>query len=601
MAIVPLDRVYLLAPAKEREELLAALQSLGVMHLSPRNGASLTPLAPEEEDAGRQAREALRYLADCRERRQQAQLESDFERDVIVERVLEVKRRTRRLQDRRDFLAQRLDLLAPWGDFEFPPGTDIGGLRLWFYAIPLRRLWALADCPLPWQEVRRDNRTAYVVVVAAEEPPSAMLPVARTHTGGVPATQLRAEQHRIAMELEDLAAERVSLTRWIQRLRGDLNAADDKAALASALAVVDLRGDIVVVHGWTPRSERERITTFAVAKGYACRLRPPLESEDPPTLLRNSPALAGGEAIVGMWQLPGYRDVDVSAVVAASFAAFFAMIMADAGYALLLAVLLALGWRSLARDPALRRLRALGVLTVTLSLLYGIAVGSYFGAGPSEGSMLASLAILDLRDYELMIEFSVFVGAAHLLTATGLAAWRNRRRHQGLGHLGWCLALLGGVGYWQFKMRELPTLTASISIALLCGGLALVLLFRGERRVNSLPDIGPRLAQGALALAGITKAFGDVLSYLRLFALGLASASLAVTFNQLAAQTSDAAGAAGPWLAILLLLFGHGLNFVLTLMGATIHGLRLNLIEFYGWAVENEGRPFKAFRRRVNQ
>jgi V/A-type H+-transporting ATPase subunit I len=107
-----------------------------------------------------------------------------------------------------------------------------------------------------------------------------------------------------------------------------------------------------------------------------------------------------------------------------------------------------------------------------------------------------------------------------------------------------------------------------------------------------------RLMQGGLALTSVTKAFGDVLSYLRLFALGLASASLAITFNELAAQIRGSAGAAGPYLAVGLLLLGHTLNFALIMMSAIVHGLRLNLIEFYNWSVTEEGYPFRAFRKR---
>jgi len=99
-------------------------------------------------------------------------------------------------------------------------------------------------------------------------------------------------------------------------------------------------------------------------------------------------------------------------------------------------------------------------------------------------------------------------------------------------------------------------------------------------------------------LTSVTKAFGDVLSYLRLFALGLASASLAMTFNELAAQIRGSGGVAGPYLSIGLLLLGHTLNFALILMSAVVHGLRLNLIEFYNWSVTEEGYPFRAFHKR---
>ena len=95
--------------------------------------------------------------------------------------------------------------------------------------------------------------------------------------------------------------------------------------------------------------------------------------------------------------------------------------------------------------------------------------------------------------------------------------------------------------------------------------------------------------------------FGDVLSYLRLFALGLASASLALTFNELAMQVKAAMPGLGLLLAILLLLLGHVINLGLTLMSGVVHGLRLNFIEFYKWGMPAEGTAFQRFARKEVQ
>jgi V/A-type H+-transporting ATPase subunit I len=89
-----------------------------------------------------------------------------------------------------------------------------------------------------------------------------------------------------------------------------------------------------------------------------------------------------------------------------------------------------------------------------------------------------------------------------------------------------------------------------------------------------------------------------VLSYLRLFALGLASASLAVTFNDLATQAMGAGPGIGLLLALLILALGHVLNLVLAVVSGVVHGLRLNLIEFYNWGINEEGYPFNAFRKK---
>jgi V/A-type H+-transporting ATPase subunit I len=107
-----------------------------------------------------------------------------------------------------------------------------------------------------------------------------------------------------------------------------------------------------------------------------------------------------------------------------------------------------------------------------------------------------------------------------------------------------------------------------------------------------------RLVQGLLGLTRISAAFGDTLSYLRLFALGLASASLAAAFNDMAAGIHSGLPRLGLLLAMIVLAFGHSLNLLLAVSSGVIHGLRLNVIEFFNWGLKDEGRRFTPFRRK---
>ena len=123
-------------------------------------------------------------------------------------------------------------------------------------------------------------------------------------------------------------------------------------------------------------------------------------------------------------------------------------------------------------------------------------------------------------------------------------------------------------------------------------GLCMVLFFTSDK-TNPLT----RLVEGLMALTSLTKAFGDVLSYLRLFALGLASASLAIAFNDLAHQVGSISGF-GMLLALMILILGHGINFVLAIMSGFVHGLRLNYIEFFNWGLPEEGIAFRPFAKK---
>jgi V/A-type H+-transporting ATPase subunit I len=152
--------------------------------------------------------------------------------------------------------------------------------------------------------------------------------------------------------------------------------------------------------------------------------------------------------------------------------------------------------------------------------------------------------------------------------------------------------ILGGFLLAVGQRGEGPWLTTT-AVGMLGLGALLVLAFTGAGQKPLA-----RAASGLRAFTRITSAFGDVLSYLRLFALGLASASLAAAFNGMATQVADSLPGVGLFFALLVLLVGHGLNLVLSMSSAVIHGLRLNVIEFLNWGLTEEGSTFRPFRRK---
>ena len=194
------------------------------------------------------------------------------------------------------------------------------------------------------------------------------------------------------------------------------------------------------------------------------------------------------------------------------------------------------------------------------------------------------LGIVELRAFEM---------PPHAQMA--LVHWGSAAANQALG---WILVMLGAYAYWLGAEGELAQALGQAGIVT---GLGLVLVLGSERPVRSPMSALLRLLDGLQALTGVTKVFGDVLSYLRLFALGLASASLALTFNDLARQVHQEVQGTGLLLAILILLVGHLLNLALAIMSGVVHGLRLNFIEFYNWALTGEGYPFRAFKKKELQ
>ena len=141
-----------------------------------------------------------------------------------------------------------------------------------------------------------------------------------------------------------------------------------------------------------------------------------------------------------------------------------------------------------------------------------------------------------------------------------------------------------------------------IGTVLLVGGLIAVLLFSSARpwRSLSIKNHAMRVLDGLQGLTNVSSLFGDALSYLRLFALGLASAKLSETFNGLGAAAWDNAGF-GVIAAIAIVILGHTLNLLLSIMSGVVHGLRLNCIEFFKWSLPDEGYSFTAFAKKAKQ
>lgn len=598
MTIARLKRITVCGLVTEKEDLLKGLQALGCLHLLPLRPA---PAEPEKVASPRAeaAYKALRFLTDMPEKRRQITKDPDFDVEQVVVEALAVKDRLRDATDRRDFLENRIAAVEPWGDIVFPPHAALAGYRLWFYVLPSGKAGALGSVELPWQIVRRDNHFTYAVVIAKEEPPEDLLPVPRTHTGALPLQALRERLEETEVEIEDTVAARYALTRYIYLLSVNLAEAENRASLAYADQQVREEDGIVAVQGWVPLEAVAEVEAFAAEQGLACLLEDPGPEEQPPTLLEEGPDMTAGADLAQFYTVPPYRMWDPSRVLFFSFSVFFAMIMADAGYAAVLLAALVAFWKRLGRSPRGRSYRLLGLSMLGCTLVYGVLTGSYFGVAPSDDSLLGSLHLLDLNDYPAMMRLSIVIGVLHLAMGNALVAWIRRRSTTAIANIGWIAGLIGAT---LLVYAEPGTGLAEAGPILLGTGVGLVFLFSSERPISGRPrDQLLRLLDGLKALLGIMGAFGDVLSYMRLFALGLASASLALTFNNLALQAMEAAPGPGLLFAILILIAGHLVNLGLAVMSGVVHGLRLNFIEFYKWGMPGEGTAFRRFARKEVQ
>lgn len=586
MSIVTMHKVTFIGITADRERLLTDLQQMGCVQI-----ISLTDQYAEFAEtvptAG--AREALLFLQAYPQRRRQVLDKQRFNAVNVQQQTLAVRNRLRDLEDERDFLLKRIQDSRPWGDFVLPSLQQMGEYRLWFYAVPHKDLPKIEASAAVWEVVRRDNRFCYVIVVDKEEPLD--MPVPRIHLGSKSRHELEARLDEVEFIIEDVQAERAYLTRWHDLFKHDLNQLEDRAVCESAAAHLYTNDSTFALQGWAPEESLATLDAYAKKQALHFAAEASKPEDNPPTLMRNPSWLAAGEDLVTFYMTPGYRTWDPSSVTFVSFVIFFAMILSDAGYATLMALVLLGLWKKMGCSYSGRRFRPLMLSVVMASLVFGVMVGSYFGVTPSDASWPGKLHVLEISDTERMMMISVVIGIFHIVLANAMNAYRCQHWQDKLPSIGWIGVICGGFALAISRSISAVDLQAP-GIALAATGAVFVVGFTapGEKPLT-------RFAQGMLGLTKLSGALGDVLSYLRLFALGLASGSLAVEFNNMAGGVYESYPGIGLFFALLILIFGHAVNLLLGITSGVIHGLRLNVIEFFNWGLKEEGTLYKPFKK----
>jgi V/A-type H+-transporting ATPase subunit I len=585
MSIVAMKSLTLVGLKEEKKEVLAGLQKLGCLHLVSLSDKTLSEANADVSD---ETLEALKLLKEWHIKQTRPKYSPSLDLQQIQDRALQIKHETEKLNDELEELEERISHVEPWGDFEFDSLAQMGGLSLWFYLLAHHEVNLLEDADFVWQIVGKDERHTYLVVVAPEEPTG--VTGVRQHLGGRSLAALRQREGEVQDRISELQIEGADLARELPIFQQHVRELQDVGALKRAKKMLFHKGKFFGLQAWLPASRVEEIEEFVREKQLVSVMREPEADEVPPTLFKNPPAWEVGESLIGFYLTPNYRLWDPSLIVLYSFTVFFAMILSDAGYGIVMAVLLAIFWKKLDKG----NVRFLCMLLTASTIVWGVLVGSYFGIEPSEGSVLGTVHVLDMQNMNAMMAISIIVGAVHIMLSNGIDAWRLKGSQAVLAPVGWIITI--GSGLLAFLGSASPMLEKAglwgVGI-----GLFVVFLFSGAAPEASLIK---RLSGGAMALTKITEAFGNVLSYLRLFALGVASAALAGAFNDLAAQANESVQGLGFVLALLILIIGHLLNFILAIMSGFIHGLRLNLIEFFNWSIREEGYAYRAFKKQSN-
>ena len=561
--IVPMQKVVVLSLSTERNRALESLRELGLMHLSFERRVE-----HDDIEAARRHLDSVRRACEVLPA-QPGQAPSGLLPGEVVDALSALIQQRRESGEELQRLRQERQRIAPFGSFapEALAALAERGVLIRLFQAPPKSLPAIPEQAVYFETQRTGAAVFFALITRGERPeieaqeihPPAMS--LATIEGRI--AELEAAQARIADGVARFRGDLPALTRLRTEAEEALQLAEVRAGMGAATAQIDY------LQGFCPSDEVDRLRQAARDHGWGLSIDEPADDDRVPTQLRNPAWMKPIEAVfdlIGI--LPGYREIDVSMWFLLFFTLFFAMLVGDAGYGATFLVLSVWARRKFPDVPV--HVFTLLRITSIATIVWGVLTGTYFGI-PDVPAPLASLKLNWLGNEEHVKELCFWIAALHLSIAHVWNIVNQIRTPQALAQVGW----LGVVWFMFFTARSVvlnlpfPPIMTWVFVA----GVVLIVLFMTPRR--SLKDEWFNHVMLPLNLVG---SFVDVISYIRLYAVGVAGFAIASTFNTMLVPLFDS------WLtgllAALLLFLAHTVNIVLAVMGVMVHGIRLNTLEF---------------------
>jgi V/A-type H+-transporting ATPase subunit I len=375
-----------------------------------------------------------------------------------------------------------------------------------------------------------------------------------------------------------------------------------------ATAQREADGSLILLEGWAEADTADRVDALLKEYPYLVfERRDATMDDDAPVKLKNNKFARLFELIGAMYALPKYGTMDLTGIFGIFYMLFFAICLCDAGYGLVLLLVGLYLWFK--GGKGMRQAAGLSIVCASATVAFGFYANSFFGLTISDYLPIHKDVLLDFQNEFFGIALAL--GVFQILVGLAINIWMKAKLFgitSTFGTLGWFIILLTGVAAAGLPMMgmEIPGLTMSSPLFYgLMGVGALFMLVLNNVKRNPIINIGAGLWD---AYNNITGLLSDVLSYIRLFAIGLSGGVLAQVFNSLAKGLSGFGDIAAdaPWTAYIgpvigaavILIIGHAINLFMSAISSFVHPMRLTFVEFYKNAgFEMSQRSFDPIRK----
>jgi len=561
--IVKMKIIHLVTQKKDVESAMEELRNVGTVHVEHLNDVATNPKAFVEHQENI---EHLEKALEALKSKESIKQESTDDWKKVTERITELLSEIERLEDSIDKRSVRMKKWDLWGSFD---PEDIRGLidhKVWIhlYEIPKKELSNMPE-DVTYEIINTHGGIHRLVTVLRE---NIVLPFDRVYPPPISLDKKKKLQESEQAHIDLMRKELSDFREYRDALLNGLSETKDKLRFRQVVVGMQDAEDLVVLKGFCPLENCNDLESKAAIQQWAMTVEDPSNEDEVPTYLKNPKWVKLSSPALDMIEvLPGYKEVDISPVFMIFFTLFFALLIGDAAYALIFAVVV-LFFKKGIEAACGKVVIHLALLLTGFTIVWGVLTGTYFGQAWLPESVKPIVPWLNNTDNLQWLCFTIAV--VHLSIARIWAIIIRLPSITALAEVGW-LCIVWGM-YYLANMFVLSQPFPGFAKWLFIVGISLAFFF-----MVPFKQFFKKVPQEIIPFfLGIIGAGTDIISYIRLFAVGLATIAVADAANSMP-------GTAMPLkLNYFLFIFLHLLNMILAIMAILVHAIRLNVLEFSG-------------------
>lgn len=587
--IVPMYKYAFLVYHSTYKDFLKDIRKIGVVHINTKNDEP----TPEMQELFRHLNEvdkAVKKLDMLEPEKSETKPEFKTGEEVF-NRLKTMEKEMEHNHHQVLQLEKEKKQLLPWGDFNWEKVRNLEGkgLHIRFMSCPIRKYEPAWEEEFYLKVITDLDGYRYFVKIEKTEngiPQNGFdeisgadeLVLPERSLSGVNAeiTKLKKEAEALSHELHQIA---YSCKQLLEKYREELQ--QELSELNALLQTTEeVEGKVKLLEGWVPETKKADLDTYLEENQILYTADSPDEEDKVPILLKNNRFAKLYEIIGKLYELPNHKELDLVPFFAPFYMMFFGFSLGDAGYGLFIIAVAEIFKKKM---PNLKSVMCLAQWLGLATVIFGAITGTFFGINliKAEITWLENVKAY-MIDEKQLFNLAIILGVIQIIFGMVLKVVnisRVRGFWYSLSTIGWLVLLVGLGSVYGLKTTEVISLQVAgiAKTGVLAVSGILILLLNHPKR-NILINFGAGLWD---VYSMATSLLGDILSYIRLFALGVSSAILGLVFNSMAMSMKPDNIILGPLVMIIILVIGHGITIFMSGLGAFVHPIRLTFVEFY--------------------